>query len=82
MHFLAGKGIRKTAERNGKRFVPMRECAEFSLAVNAEVPRNILLVDDMVDSGWTLTVCGHILTEAGADHVYPYALASTSKKED
>ena len=54
----------------------------FSLAVNAEVPRNILLVDDMVDSRWTLTVCGHILTEAGADHIYPYALASTSKKED
>ena len=56
--------------------------SSFSLAVNAEVPRNILLVDDMVDSRWTLTVCGHILTEAGADHVYPYALASTSKKED
>jgi len=34
-----------------------------------------------VDSKWTFTVCGDILTKAGAEHVYPYALAATSKKE-
>ena len=54
----------------------------FSLAEGAVVPEKILLVDDMVDSRWTLTVCGYILRSAGAEQVYPYALASTSKKDD
>lgn len=54
----------------------------FSLSENAAVPERVLLVDDMVDSKWTLTVCGDILTKAGAQQVYPFALATTSKKED
>ena len=79
--------LKKTSARQQKEmengsFQCKNALSSFSLAVDAEVPRNILLVDDMVDSRWTLTVCGYILTEAGADHVYPYALASTSKKED
>lgn len=41
----------------------------------------VLLIDDMVDSGWTLTVCGVLLKQAGAGDVYPFALASTSKLE-
>lgn len=41
--------------------------------------KNVLLIDDMVDSGWTLTVCGALLRRNGAEKVYPYALASTSK---
>lgn len=40
---------------------------------------NVLLIDDMVDSGWTLTACGAALRRNGAGKVYPYALASTSK---
>lgn len=40
---------------------------------------NILLIDDMVDSGWTLTVCGALLKSQGADKVFPFALASTAK---
>ena len=40
---------------------------------------NVLLIDDMVDSGWTLTVCGSLLKQNGAKKVYPYALASTAK---
>lgn len=40
---------------------------------------NVLLVDDMVDSGWTLTVCGSLLKRNGATKVFPYALASTAK---
>ncbi|HEV3472905.1 MAG TPA: RecQ family ATP-dependent DNA helicase [Actinomycetota bacterium] len=39
-----------------------------------------LLVDDMVDSGWTLTVVGFLLKAAGASHVYPFALARTTGK--
>ena len=55
--------------------------SSFSITENAEVPEKILLVDDMVDSKWTLTVCGDILIKAGAENVYPFALASTSKKD-
>lgn len=54
----------------------------FSLKPGATVPRNILLVDDMVDSRWTLTVCGFRLMEGGAQNVYPFALADSSNKEE
>ena len=36
-----------------------------------------LLLDDVVDSRWTLTVITALLREAGAEIVYPIALAST-----
>jgi ATP-dependent DNA helicase RecQ len=35
----------------------------------------VLLIDDMVDSRWTLTVAGAALRDAGADAVLPLALA-------
>ena len=35
----------------------------------------VLLVDDLVDSRWTLTVAGAALRAAGADAVLPFALA-------
>lgn len=38
----------------------------------------VLLVDDMVDSKWTLTVAAYLLKEAGSGEVYPLALASTA----
>lgn len=41
----------------------------------------VLLIDDMVDSRWTFTVCGSLLKKAGSGDVYPFALASTSKSE-
>jgi ATP-dependent DNA helicase RecQ len=36
----------------------------------------ILLVDDMIKSGWTFTVAAWMLTTAGSGPVYPLALAS------
>ncbi|MGZ4640004.1 MAG: hypothetical protein ACXV2J_13205, partial [Actinomycetes bacterium] len=35
----------------------------------------VLLVDDLVDSRWTLTVAGRALRRAGAPGVLPFALA-------
>ncbi|WP_229074027.1 RecQ family ATP-dependent DNA helicase [Actinoplanes sp. DH11] len=35
----------------------------------------LLLVDDLVDSGWTMTLAGRALRRAGADAVLPLALA-------
>ena len=51
---------------------------EDGFEISGEVPSGpVLLVDDMVDSRWTLTVVGLLLREAGADSVIPFALADT-----
>lgn len=39
---------------------------------------NVLLIDDMVDSRWTFTVCGYKLKENGCGKVFTYALANTA----
>lgn len=41
----------------------------------------ILLVDDIVDSGWTMTVLAVLLRRAGSGPVYPVALATTNPGE-
>ncbi len=41
----------------------------------AAAPGPLLLVDDLVDSGWTLTVAARLLRQAGAPAVLPLALA-------
>lgn len=41
----------------------------------------VLLVDDMVDSRWTLTVCSAILRQSGSGAVWPMALAITGGGE-
>jgi ATP-dependent DNA helicase RecQ len=38
----------------------------------------VLLVDDLIDSRWTMTVAGAALRRAGADGVLPFALASVA----
>jgi ATP-dependent DNA helicase RecQ len=40
----------------------------------------VLLVDDVVDSAWTLTLAAALLRQNGTSVVYPFALASTSAK--
>jgi ATP-dependent DNA helicase RecQ len=35
----------------------------------------VLLVDDLVDSGWTMTLAARLLRQAGASGVLPFALA-------
>ncbi|BBL34628.1 ATP-dependent RNA helicase RhlB [Nitrosomonas stercoris] len=41
-----------------------------------------LLIDDMVDSGWTFTVASALLRQAGCSAVYPMALALNSPRMD
>lgn len=49
-----------------------------SFRVNTPVPAGpVLLVDDVSDSRWTMTVIGALLAEAGAGPVYPFAIAKT-----
>ncbi|KAA2266137.1 RecQ family ATP-dependent DNA helicase [Solihabitans fulvus] len=53
--------------------VPM-ELAERLSTVDGPV----LLVDDQVDTGWTMTVAARLLRKAGAREVLPFALAVTA----
>jgi ATP-dependent DNA helicase RecQ len=41
----------------------------------AECPGPVLLIDDFVDSGWTMTVAARLLRQAGAPAVLPLTLA-------
>ena len=43
-------------------------------------PVPVLLVDDMVDSGWTLTLAAVLLQHHGSGPVYPFALAKASPR--
>lgn len=54
-----------------------------SLALNSKaVPHGpVLLVDDMVDSRWTLTVSAWLLRQAGSGEVWPMALSQTGHDE-
>jgi len=44
----------------------------------AEVGGPVLLVDDRVDTGWTMTVAAKLLRDAGVPAVLPFALATTT----
>ena len=54
-----------------------------SLALNGQpVPHGpLMLVDDMVDSRWTLTVAAWLLRKSGSGEVWPMALSQTGHDE-
>lgn len=54
----------------------------FTVEPGADFNKPVLLVDDMVDSGWTFTVCAALLRQAGSGPVFPVALAQTSKADE
>ena len=56
------------------------ENAEGSFEVEYALEGNVLLVDDMVDSRWTLTVCGYKLRKKGSGKVFPFALANSADR--
>lgn len=47
---------------------------------NPVLPGSVLLVDDMVDSGWTFTVAAALLREQGCSAVFPFALADAGNR--
>jgi len=49
-----------------------------AFAVDGSTPTGpVLLVDDVSDSRWTMTVIGALLGEAGAGPIHPFAIAKT-----
>ena len=83
LHFI--ELIRKSPARQQKEMENTAfQCrnAMNSFSVEAEqVPEKLILIDDIVDSRWTMTVCGHLLSERGCQAVYPFALADSSSRE-
>jgi len=65
----------KTMQNSQQQYRNIKDAFEIA----GEVPSGpVLLVDDMVDSRWTLTVVGLLLREAGAGPMLPFALADTA----
>ncbi len=58
------------------------QCTNISSTLEADESQirsdNVLLIDDMVDSRWTFTVCGYLLRKKGSGKVFPFALANTA----
>lgn len=52
----------------------------FTIHREAGTEEAVLLVDDVVDSAWTLTLAAALLRQAGTAAVYPFALATTAAK--
>ncbi|MFG1923993.1 RecQ family ATP-dependent DNA helicase [Cryptosporangium sp. NPDC048952] len=68
-----GEGAMNSAQR--LRAVADRYVLDDASAVAG---RTVLLVDDRVNTGWTLTVAARALRRAGAEAVYPFVLAAES----
>lgn len=49
-------------------------------AAGADISGPLLLVDDVFDSGWTMTLACALLRQAGSGPVYPFTLATTTAK--
>jgi ATP-dependent DNA helicase RecQ len=52
-----------------------------SLMLSNETPPGcVLLVDDIIDSKWTMTIAGYLLKQHGVDRVFPFTLAMAQGK--
>jgi ATP-dependent DNA helicase RecQ len=76
--------IRKTCETNPQKEMEnsVHQCRNldgvFAVDRASVLAGPVLLVDDVVDSGWTLSVAAALLRAAGSGEVFPFALASAS----
>lgn len=53
-----------------------------TLAIRRTVPNGpVLLIDDIIDSGWTLTMAGYLLRKNGSGLVYPFTLAQAAGRK-
>jgi ATP-dependent DNA helicase RecQ len=70
---LPGQGSANSAQRVAA--VGRRAALQLDEPVDG---RQVLLVDDLVVTGWTLTLAARALRDAGAAQVHPLALATTT----
>lgn len=75
-----------SAEQQKKMVNSSHQCENalksFHIKEEVDIPENIILFDDIVDSKWTLTVCGNLLKSGGASLVFPFALADSSNRKE
>jgi len=54
-----------------------------SLGLKGKIfPESVLLVDDIVDSRWTLTMAGYLLQKNGSGPVFPFTLAKATGRKN
>ncbi len=77
---LAGAEEQKAMQNSAQQ---LPKCAREVLDIDGSPirPGPVLLVDDIVNSGWTLTVAGWLLRTHGSGVVYPFALAMASARD-
>jgi ATP-dependent DNA helicase RecQ len=52
-----------------------------TLEILGDIPNTtVLLVDDILDSGWTLTLAGYLLRKHGSGVIYPFTLAQATAR--
>ncbi len=52
-----------------------------TIGISGDIPNtSVLLVDDILDSGWTLTMAGWLLRSHGCGHVFPFTLAQATAR--
>jgi len=84
MNLPVVRSLRKTSSEEQKTMQnSTTQCRNALAAYSAEdvFKGPCLLIDDIVDSGWTLTIAGGLLREAGCSKVVPAALASARSRE-
>ncbi|MEW5941405.1 MAG: phosphoribosyltransferase family protein [Chloroflexota bacterium] len=51
------------------------------MGISGDIPNApVLLVDDILDSGWTLTMAGWLLRSHGCGQVFPFTLAQATAR--
>ena len=71
----------KTMKNSVQQYNNICDCFSLNKNITNLSKKTVLLIDDVFDSKWTLTVCGIMLKEAGIKYVYPYTLASTTSED-
>lgn len=75
----------KEEQKNKHTSVQQQKNIEDSVFIkdNTLSDANVLLIDDMVDSKWTITVAASkLVREAGMAKVFAFALANSQNSED
>ena len=80
VQLLRKQGVRQQKDMENSNYQCRNVWDSFSVVLGVvNVPKHMILVDDIVDSGWTLTVCGYKLKQAGCELIFPFALADSSE---
>jgi ATP-dependent DNA helicase RecQ len=79
---LISKAAERPVQKSQHNSAHQQSNIQGAFTVVGEVPPTpVILVDDVVDSGWTLTEVGRVLRRAGSGPVYPVALASSAGRD-